>query len=190
MKRILVGALALVIGTATWGVAQSLEDLNIQVHGYAAQGLLYSTQNNIFTAPSNDGSPSWSDVVLNVSSQPTSKLRIAVQARYFLLGTTGNAIALDWASVDYKFGESLGIRFGKVKTPSSMLNEVQDIDPSYLWSLMPQAVYPVLSRNALLAHDGAVIYGMLSPIKGLGRFEYHAWGESASSLPPTASLFR
>lgn len=176
MKRILAGAIALIIGAASFATAQSLDDLNIQLHGYAAQGLLYSSRNNLFTAPSSDGSPAWSDVVLNVSSTPVSKLRIAVQARYFLLGNTGNAISLDWASVDYKADEHIGFRFGKVKTPSSMFNEIQDIDPGVLWSLMPQAVYPVLSRNALLAHDGGVMYGAFSVGKRLGRFDYRAWG--------------
>jgi hypothetical protein len=38
---------------------QSLEDLNVQIHGYATQGFLYTTNNNILTTRSNDGSPNW-----------------------------------------------------------------------------------------------------------------------------------
>ena len=49
-------ALALAL-QALPGVAQSLDDLNIQIHGYATQGFLYTTQNNIFTTSSNNGSP-------------------------------------------------------------------------------------------------------------------------------------
>jgi hypothetical protein len=37
MKRLLVGAMALMLGAAP-AIAQSLEDLNIQIHGYATQG--------------------------------------------------------------------------------------------------------------------------------------------------------
>jgi len=61
-------------------MAQSLDDLNIQIHGYATQGFLYTSENNIFTTHSSDGSPAWSEAVVNVTSQPIPKLRVAVQA--------------------------------------------------------------------------------------------------------------
>ena len=61
------------------------------------------------------------------------KLRVGVQARYFLLGDFGNTVSLDWANADYKVNEKLGVRFGKVKTPEGMFNMTQDIDPSMLW---------------------------------------------------------
>src|ERR1035441_7660579 len=81
MKRLLVGAIVLALG-AVPVMAQSLEDLNIQIHGYATQGFLYTTQNNILTTKSSDGSPAWTEAVLNVSAQPIPKLRIGVQGRY------------------------------------------------------------------------------------------------------------
>ena len=64
MNRILVGAIALILG-AIPASAQSLEDLNIQIHGYATQGFLYTTNNNIFTTSSSDGSPAWTEAVVN-----------------------------------------------------------------------------------------------------------------------------
>jgi len=121
MKRLLVGAMALALG-AIPATAQSLEDLNIQIHGYATQGFLYTTNNNIFTTSSSDGSPEWTEAVLNVGAQPTPKLHVGVQARYFLLGNFGDAITLDWAAADYKFNDKFGVRFGKVKTPSGLFN--------------------------------------------------------------------
>ena len=175
MNRLLVGALALALG-AIPATAQSLEDLNIQIHGYATQGFLYTTQNNIFTTTSSDGSPAWTEAVMNVSAQPIPKLRVAVQARYFLLGNLGNAITLDWASADYKENDRLGVRFGKVKTPDGLLNETQDIDPSSIWSLLPQSVYPITSRNSQLAHFGGVVYGTLALGKQFGKLEYRGFG--------------
>jgi hypothetical protein len=124
MSKILLGALALALG-AIPATAQSLEDLNIQIHGYATQGYLYSTNNNFFTTSSSNGTPAWTEAVINVTSQPTPKLRVGAQARYELLGNIGgNSITLDWASADYRFDERFGVRFGKVKTPSGMLNEI------------------------------------------------------------------
>lgn len=109
---------------------------------------------------------------MNVTAQPDPKLRIGVQARYFLLGNLGNSITLDWAAADYKVDDKFGMRFGKVKTPSGLFNEIQDIDPSYLWALLPQSIYPITSRNSLLAHYGGVGYGTIKLGQSLGRLEY------------------
>jgi hypothetical protein len=174
MNRMTIGALALVLG-AIPAAAQSLEDLNIQIHGYATQGFLYSTQNNLFTTQSSNGSPAWDEAVMNVSAQPIPKLRVGVQARYFMLGNYGNNITLDWAMADYKFDDRFGIRAGKTKTPSGLFNEIQDIDPSYTFALLPQGVYSIASRNSLLSQYGGVVYGTLK-LNQLGKLEYRGWG--------------
>jgi hypothetical protein len=173
--RLLIGALVVAIASLSVN-AQSLDDLNIQIHGYATQGFLYSSANNLFTTSSSDGSPAWTEAVVNVTSQPNSKLRIGVQGRYFLLGNLGNAITLDWAAVDYRVNEKFGVRFGKVKTPISLFNEMQDIDPGFNWVLLPQGVYPLESRNSLLTHMGGVVYGLLKLGPNLGSLEYRGFG--------------
>ena len=96
-----------------------------------------------------------------MTTQPEPKLRVGVQARYFLLGNYGNAIALDWADADYKVNEKFGVRFGKVKTPEGMFNMIQDIDPAYIWSILPQGIYEVATRTSILSHYGGVVYGTL-----------------------------
>ncbi len=176
MKRILAGAMALALGGGAHGFAQSLDDLNIQIHGYATQGFLYTTNNNIFTADTSDGSAAWTDAVVNISAQPIPKLRIAVQGRYFLLGNYGDSITLDWAEGDYKVDDRFGVRFGEVKTPWGLFNEIQDIDPSYIWSLLPQSIYPILSRSSFLTHYGGVVYGTFKLSRKLGKIEYRGWG--------------
>jgi hypothetical protein len=176
MKKILAGVILLALGVAGPGFAQSLEDLNIQIHGYATQGFLFTTNNNIFTTHSADGSPAWTDAVINIGAQPTPKLRIAFQGRYFLLGNYGNAISLDWAAADYKADDRFGVRFGKVKTPIGLFNEIQDIDPSYLWALLPESVYPIDNRASYLTHYGGVVYGTIALSRTFGKFEYRAFG--------------
>jgi len=114
--------------------------------------------------------------VINVTAKPESRLRVGMQARYFLFGSISNAITLDWAQVDYKVSEYLGFRVGKVKTPTGLLNDIQDIDPVYLWILLPQSVYPIASRNSVLAHYGGVVYGTLSLGESYGKLEYRAYG--------------
>src|ERR1700688_2807033 len=159
MERIIVGAMALFMGAATWGFAQSLEDLNIQVHGFATQGFLYSTNNNVFATKSSDGSPNWTEAVVNISAQPIPKLRFTIQPRFELLGNYSNGFTLDYANADYRVSDAVGVRFGKVKIPTGLFNETQDIDPSYMWSLLPQSVYPLPSRNGQLSTYGGVVYG-------------------------------
>ena len=175
MNRFLLGAMAVALAAGP-ASAQSLDDLNLQVHGYATQGFLYTTQNNIFYADSSDGSPAWTEAVLNVGLHPSDKLRIGVQARFQLLGTSGDALTIDWAAADYKVNDHFGVRFGKVKTPWGLFNETQDIDPSYMWALLPQSVYDVTTRNADLTHYGGVVYGSVTPAGHFGKLDYRIWG--------------
>jgi hypothetical protein len=187
MKRF-VAILAVSLAGALPAVSQSLEDLNIQIHGYATQGFLYTTNNNIFTTNSSNGSPAWTEAVVNVGAQPIPKLRVGVQARYFLLGNEGNDITLDWAAADYKVNDKFGVRFGKVKTPSGLFNEIQDIDPSYMWSLLPQGNYLLVSRNSQLAHYGGVVYGTLNLGHSAGKLEYRGFG-GERVVSPTDGYF-
>jgi hypothetical protein len=176
MKRILIAALALAFGAAHSAPAQNLDDLNIQFHGFATQSVVKSQNDNWNTMFTTDASAAWTEAVVNVSSTPAPRLRIAVQARYFLLGTIGNTIALDWATADYKVNEKIGFRGGKVKTPAGMLNEEQDIDPSQQWILMPQGIYSIASRNSTLSHYGGVFYGTAPLGEFMGKVQYRAYG--------------
>ena len=108
--------------------------------------------------------------------EPQPKLRIGVPARYFLLGTYGNQITLDWAQGDYKVNERFGFRAGKVKTPIGLLNETQDIDSVHLWVLLPQSIYAIANRNSILSHYGGVVYGTVPLGNSLGELEYRAYG--------------
>jgi hypothetical protein len=174
MKRILMGAIALAVA-AIPATAQSFDDMKIQFHGFATQSFTKSQNNNWNTMQTSDGSAAWTEAVVNVSSTPYPKLRIAFQARYFMLGTIGNSISLDWAAADYKVNEKVGVRVGKVKTPAGMLNEAQDIDPSQQWILMPQGIYSIASRNSTLSHYGGVFYGTAAIGESAGKLQYRTY---------------
>ncbi|MGC2300969.1 MAG: hypothetical protein WA476_19340 [Acidobacteriaceae bacterium] len=178
-KFAMVATVSMAFSWAAFLHARSLEDLNFQIHGYATQGFLYTTQNNIFYANSSDGSPAWTEAVVNLTAQPGEKLRFGIQARYQLLGSTGNAITLDWAAADYKVNDRFGVRFGKVKTPWGLFNETQDIDPSYMWALLPQSIYDITTRDSDLSHYGGVAYGKLKLPPRTGKLEYRFWGGEA-----------
>jgi hypothetical protein len=187
MKRLLMGALALSIAMTVPASGQSLDDLGVQIHGYATQNFLYTTNNNIFTTTSSNGSPQWTEAVVNISALPMPKLRVAVQARYNLFGNYSNEITIDYAMADYKANDHFGVRFGKVKIPSGLFNETQDIDPSYIWALLPQSVYPIASRNSQLSLFGGVVYGTVK-LKQLGQLEYRGWS-GQNTIPSNDGYF-
>ena len=154
----------------------TVEDkLNLQLHGYVTQAGIFDTHNNWDTTNSTDGSAAWTEGVLTLAVQPTSHLRIGAQGRFTRLGDYSDAPRLDWALADYRFNDRLGFRGGRVKTPTSLFNEVQDIDPAVLWILLPQSVYPVESRSATLLIDGGVAYGAMPLGERLGRVEYRTY---------------
>jgi len=173
-------AAALLLVVWVWGGhrawAQSIDDLNLEVHGYAAQGFIYTTNNNWNTMESTDGSAAWTEAVINISARPMPRLRVGVQGRYLLLGYLANTITLDWAQADYKRNEWFGFRAGKVKTPIGLLNESQDIDPAQLWVLLPQSLYALANRNSTLAHFGGVVYGTVPLGEMFGELQYRAYG--------------
>lgn len=156
--------------------ARTLDKLNLQFHGYATESAIYSNQNNWDTTNSTGGSGPWTEGVANLTARPASRLSLGAQARYFRLGTYGNRVLLDWASAEFKVNEYFGIRGGKVKSPGGLLNEVQDIDPAYLWVLLPQSIYPIASRTGNLAHYGGVVFGAVPLGERFGKLEYRAYG--------------
>ena len=169
-------ALAAVLSATAAAHAQSVNRLNLQVHGFATQSGIYDTQNNWNTTNSTDGSAAWTEAVVSVSATPQAKLRIGAQGRFDRLGQFGSLVSFDWAQVDFKWNDHFGVRGGKVKEPNGLLDESQDIDPAYLWVLLPQSIYPISSRDTILAIYGGLFYGNVSVGERMGKVEYQFFG--------------
>ena len=159
-----------------------------QVHGNLAQGFLFSSQNNYLTANSSDGSAKWTEGTLSVSRPITEALRVGVQVHSYSLGQMGRQrVTLDWAYADYKPRHYFGIRVGKVKTPTGLYNELQDIDAVLPWVLLPQGIYPIDMRGFLLSHLGGTVYGESGSSKRFGSIAVQAFGGQRSQ-PRTEGL--
>ena len=114
---------------------------------------------------------------MSVSRALRDDLRVGVQVHSYSLGQMGRQrVTLDWAYADYKVRRSFGIRAGKVKTPTGLYNESQDIDAVHPWVLLPQGIYPVDMRGFLLSHLGGTLYGESGSLKGVGSIEAQAFG--------------
>jgi hypothetical protein len=175
MNRLLTGAIALALGTIPV-TAQSLGDQNIQIHGFATQAYVVSDDNNYLGMDTRTGAPSWTEAAVNVNDQVSDKLRVGIQLHYTRLGAFGgDNLNVDWALGDYQANQWVGIRAGKVKIRWGLLNDTQDYDPGYLWSLLPESIYGIDIRATNLSQLGAELYGKLPLQRKFGRLNYSAY---------------
>lgn len=158
--------------------AQNLEDL--QIHGFATQGFLYSSHNNYLTMPSSKGSLEWTEGAISVNDPLSDNLRVGMQLHMYQMGQIGGPnVLIDWASGDYKFWDQLGVRAGKVKIPAGLYNDSQDVDSLFLWVLLPQSMYPDDNRDFDLAVLGGEVYGKQALGTRQGTVQYVGYyGES------------
>lgn len=138
---------------------------NLQIHGFASQSWLKSSDNNVFGKSSSDsGSFGFTEVGLNASMRPLSRLQFSAQmlSRRAGEGSPGN-IRLDYGFMDYTYfsGETsqLGIRLGRMKTPLGFYNDTRDVPFTRPSILLPQSIYFDRTRKLALAADGVHLYG-------------------------------
>lgn len=160
--------------------AQSLSD--IEIHGFATQGFLFSSHNNYLTMRTSTGSMQWTDGAVSITDSVTDNLRVGIQLHMYQLGQLGGPnIHLDWASGDYRFNDYFGFRGGKVKTVMGLFNDSQDVDSVFLWTLLPQSSYPIDNEGFWLAHLGGEVYGYV-PLGSGGKLRYDGYA-GQSYLP-------
>jgi len=166
--------------------AQEFRFLNreIQVHGFASQAYVKTNDNNWLTMDTANGSAAFTDFGLNLSTHLTDKMFAGGQVYDRNLGQLGQYHPeLDWAVVDYRFKNWLGVRGGKVKTTLGLYNATQDQDFLRPFALLPQSVYPTDLRESTIAHVGGDIYGNISLRRNLGNFSYTAFtGHRSDSI--------
>jgi hypothetical protein len=156
---------------------QAQEDNKIQIHGFVTQGFVFGSANNYLGMNTSEGSLGWTEGALNANDQVTDKLRVGAQFHLTKLGEFGSysTPSVDWALIDYKFNQRIGVRAGKVKIRWGLFNDTQDADPGYLWSLLPEPAYAVDWRATNLSQMGAELYGKLRLGDKAGELAYSAY---------------
>jgi len=178
-KRIASGIIAAFIISAGLHAQEfKIGKYEVQAHGFGTQGYIKTNDNNWLTMQtSGSGSGVFTDAGFNLSSQFTNKFRVAAQVYSRKLGALGDwHPQLDWGIADYKVKPWLGFRGGKVKTVLGLYNDVQDLDFANTYALLPQSVYPIDMRDAMIAHEGGDIYGRAKLPRNLGAIAYDAYG--------------
>src|SRR5580704_1957695 len=166
----------------TWPGILCAQDLSgIQIHGFATQGILYSSHNNYLSMESSSGSLQWTDGAVSFTDSLTNNLRVGIQLHVYQLGVLGGPnVQVDWASGDYRVNDYLGFRAGKVKTALGLFNDSQDVDAIFLWILLPQSVYPADNKSFFLSHDGGEVYGALALGDHAGKLLYRGYAGEAT----------
>jgi len=164
------------LGSALNAQEFKLFDRDVQVHGFATQGFIYTNHNNWLTMKTSEGSAAFTDFGGNISMQVSDKLRIGAQIYDRNLGQLDQwHPSLDWAYVDYRFKPWFGIRAGKVKTAFGLYNNTQDMEFLHTWALLPQSLYANDLRSETIAHTGGDAYGHVD-IRKAGQLDYTVYG--------------
>jgi hypothetical protein len=146
---------------------------NVQVHGFASEGIAYTNQNNWLTMNTAGSPASFTDFGANLSTQLTDRLWVGAQVYDRSLGHLGQwHPSLDWAVVSFKIKPWLAFRGGKVKTTLGLYNDTQDLDFLRTFALLPQSIYPTDLRDATMAHTGGDVYGDIPLKHKLGTLSY------------------
>jgi hypothetical protein len=181
-------ALVITIGGSAVADDAVGEGAPLQVHGFASQGALLTSDND-YLAHTERGSLEFTEAGINFTKSLDDRLSIGLQLFARDLGSVGDYSAkFDWLYLDYRWKDWLGVRAGRVKLPYGLYNDTSDIDAAQPVILLPQSVYPATNRNFLLAQTGLELYGYYS-LGSAGALDYHAYlGTLYLSIPDTSAI--
>lgn len=145
-------------------VSASAGAFEYQVHGYAAQGFVFS-QDNDFFGDSTDGSFDYYEAGINAAVQLSPKLLLAAQGAVRDAGISDDGTArLDYALADYRLlseaTTQAGVRAGKVKNTLGFYNETRDVVFTRPSILLPTIYSDNQNQRSLIfTAPGAQVYG-------------------------------
>jgi hypothetical protein len=143
----------------------------IDFHASLSQGYLISNRNN-WVAETEAGTLAFNEFAANVSYDISDNLRVGFQLISRDFGPLmNNKVILDWAMVDYRWRDALGVRLGRLRTPFGLYNANRDVDSARISILLPGGVYPERGRDQVENLDGGALYGVYG-LGDAGTMEY------------------
>ncbi|AGA35203.1 hypothetical protein TVNIR_3573 [Thioalkalivibrio nitratireducens DSM 14787] len=137
---------------------------NLQLHGFATQGVVVTDQNNFFGPSSDRPSLQFIELGLNASVRPRPDTLIAGQVISRRAGGERSDAqpAIDYLLVDRQMHAGpdghWGIRVGRAKNPFGLFNETRDVAFTRPGILLPQSIYFDRTRSLALSSDGVAVY--------------------------------
>jgi hypothetical protein len=166
-------AIAVTMAWAMAPIAAAFEPYeNVQVHGFLTQGYFLTSGNNLFGESTRGGSLDFTEIGVNASWTPLPNLQFATQllSRRAGEGHSGDDFELDFGLVDYTLRSTatqrLGLRLGRVRLPVALYNDTRDVAFARPSILLPQSIYPDVTRDLSLSGDGGLVYGELRSAYG------------------------
>jgi len=135
----------------------------IQWHGFASQGLVFTTDNN-FYGESDHGSADLTELGLNASLQLSPDVRIAGQVLSRQAGDMDDGSPrLDYGLLDVNLVSSMkgrvGFYLGRIKNPLGLYNDTRDVAHTRQGIFTPQVIYFDKVRDLTMSADGLHFYG-------------------------------
>lgn len=167
---------------------------DFQIHGFASQAYITTSDNNVFGNSDNGGSFGLTEAGLNASARPLPRLQISAQVLSRRAGEGNSGMPrLDYAILDYRLysheANQFGIRVGRLKNPFGFYNETRDVAHTRPTILLPQSIYFDRTRNLGLSGDSVQLYGETA-IGNLGTFssQFGLWFPIVSDKDTELSL--
>lgn len=136
---------------------------SFQIHGFASQALVYTSDNRFF-GDSPNTSFDFTEIGINTSVRPHPRILLSGQLLYRRAGDIyADDLSLDYALADITALSTpqgrAGLRLGRIKNPLGLYNETRDVPFTRPSIFLPQAVYFDKVRNLVLSSDGVAVYG-------------------------------
>ncbi|MBA3756455.1 MAG: hypothetical protein H0X02_09610, partial [Nitrosomonas sp.] len=154
---------------------------DLQIHGFASQAYITTSDNDVFGNSDKGGSFGLTEAGLNASMRPLPRLQLSAQVLSRRAGEGNTGIPrLDYAFLDYRLYShevnQFGIRVGRLKNPFGFYNDTRDVAFTRPGILLPQSIYFDRTRNLGLSGDSVQLYGETA-VASLGTIstQFGAW---------------
>lgn len=142
----------------------------IQVHGFATQGFVHTTDNRFF-GDSDTGSFDFTELGINLSYRATPALTLSGQVLSRRAGDMYNGSpVVDFALLDWNISNdeqlSYGVMLGRLKNTLGLYNDTRDVAFTRPSIFLPQQIYFDTVRNLVLSADGMQLYARFSTDAG------------------------
>jgi hypothetical protein len=166
---------------------------SFQIHGFASQSFIVTTDNNFFGKSKDSGTFDFRELGLNASWRILPKLQIAAQgvARWAGKNDEGDP-RLDYGLVDYTVLSNVentwGVRLGRVINPIGFYNDTRDVAFTRPSIFLPQSIYFDRVRDLALSADGGQLYSEQRTSVGDFSFQFNIVRPRAGSREERALL--
>jgi hypothetical protein len=172
MKHLhLTALLALTLLFSRMVFALDFDEGRIQIHGFATQGAVMTTDNNFYGKSDDSISFDFHEIGLNASYRPLANLQFSVQGVHIENGNVDeHRFLLDYGLVDYTVFSNedwqFGVRAGRVKNPFGLYTKTRDVAFTRPSIILPQSIYWDNLRSLALSSDGGGFYASYESLIG------------------------